>query len=85
MHGSIAEGLATPRGTRSTLAARVPALVVGTVLLLGATLLYVLSNPEHFNFYDHFVWQADAYLHGRAWIPYPIVGQNDWFQDVYPI
>ena len=85
MHGSIAEGLATPRGTRSTLAARVTTFVVGTILLLGATLLYVVSNPEHFNFYDHFVWQADAFLHGRAWIPYPIVGQNDWFQDVYPI
>jgi hypothetical protein len=85
VHASIAEGLAAPGGTRSALAARVPALVLGTVLTLAAILLYVLSNPQRFNFYDHFVWQADAYLHGRVWIPYPIVGQNDWFQDVYPI
>ena len=33
--------------------------------------VYALSNPEHYNQYNHFVWQADAFLHGRAWIPFP--------------
>ena len=59
-------------------------LVAGTVLTLAAILLYVLSNLERFNFYDHFVWQADAFLHGRFAIPYPVPG-NEHFQDVYPI
>ena len=29
-------------------------------------------NPVHWNTYNHFVWQADAFLHGRAWFPYPV-------------
>lgn len=52
--------------------------------MLSAILLYVLSNQQRFNFYDHFVWQADAFLHGRYAIPYP-VPENEHFQDVYPI
>ncbi|HEY8199705.1 MAG TPA: hypothetical protein VIF44_08015 [Candidatus Limnocylindrales bacterium] len=50
--------------------------------------VYVFSNPERQNIYDHFVWQADAYLQGRAWIPWPLTDgefQNGYFQDVYPI
>ena len=51
--------------------------------------VYALSNPEHYNQYNHFVWQADAFLHGRAWIPYPEAATattpgNEYFQDVYP-
>jgi hypothetical protein len=57
---------------------------VGVILTLSAILLYVVSNLERHNFYDHFVWQADAFLHGRFAIPYPVPG-NDYFQDVYPI
>jgi hypothetical protein len=63
---------------------RVTQVVVGAILTLSAILLYVLSNQERHNFYDHFVWQADAFLHGRYAIPYPVPG-NDYFQDVYPI
>ncbi len=50
--------------------------------------VYVLSNPARQNIYDHFVWQADAFLQGRAWIPWPLTDgafQNGYFQDVYPI
>ena len=50
--------------------------------------VYVFSNPERQNIYDHFVWQADAFLQGRAWIPWPLSSgefQNGYFQDVYPI
>jgi len=63
---------------------------VGLLIALGAVCLYALSNPEHFNQYNHFVWQADAFLHGRAWIPFPELATdstpgNDYFQDVFPL
>ena len=47
--------------------------LVGLGLVLAALALYAVSNPEHYNFYNHFVWQADAYLHGRVWFPYPVI------------
>ena len=60
-------------------------------LMLGFAILgivvYVLSNPARQNIYNHFVWQADAYLQGHAWIPWPVISgdvQNGYFQDVYP-
>ena len=64
--------------------------VVGLLIALGALALYSVSNPEHFNQYNHFVWQADAFLDGRAWIPYPVeeadgLPGNSYFQDVYPV
>jgi hypothetical protein len=63
---------------------------VGLVIVLGALALYAASNPDHFNIYNHFVWQADAFLHGRAWIPYPVpptadLPENWYLQDVFPI
>jgi hypothetical protein len=72
------------------LAARWPALAVGLLLVLGAALLYLASNPERLNFYNHFVWQADAFLHGETSFAYPVEAGpdgpgNSWFQDVYPL
>jgi hypothetical protein len=63
---------------------------VGLVLVLGAMVLYWASNPQHANVYTHFVWQADAFLQGRAWIPYPVpptsdLPENWYFQDVWPL
>jgi len=61
-------------------------LMVGFAVL--GVVVYVLSNPARQNIYDHFVWQADAYLQGRAWIPWPLSEgefQNGYFQDVFPI
>jgi hypothetical protein len=49
--------------------------------------VYVLSNPARQNFYNHFVWQADAFLHGQYSIPFAVgTGpiQNAYFQDVLP-
>jgi hypothetical protein len=72
-------------------ATRGPSTVVGGLLLaLGALAIYATANPDHHNAYNHFVWQADAFLHGRAWIPYPVHGvaglpDNWYFQDVFPI
>ena len=89
MPPSIAEGpLGTPAST--PVARRLPAWPAGVGLVLLGFALYWVSNPDHFNFYTHFVWQADAFLHGRAWIPYPVprgseLPENWWFQDVWPI
>ena len=63
---------------------------MGLLIALGAMGVYALSNPEHYNQYNHFVWQADAFLHGRAWIPFPEAATatspgNEYFQDVYPV
>ena len=47
------------------------------VSCLARSPLYAVSNPDHFNVYNHFVWQADAFLNGRAWIPYPVPPSAD--------
>jgi hypothetical protein len=63
-----------------------PRWLMAGFAVLGVV-VYVLSNPDRQNIYDHFVWQADAYLQGRAWIPWPLTDgefQNGYFQDVYP-
>lgn len=89
MQRSIAEGH-DPTLTDSTAARSPSTVVVGLLLALGALALYTASNPVHYNVYNHFVWQADAFLHGRAWLPYPVRGvaglpDNWYFQDTYPI
>jgi hypothetical protein len=53
-----------------------------------ALAVYVLSNPERHNFYNHFVWQAQAWLEGSAAIRWPVDDgpfQNGYFQDVMPV
>lgn len=86
---SIAEG---PRRAPSPAPrARGPmTAVVGLLLALVAFGAYWASNPERWNTYNHFVWQADAFLDGRAWIPYPVppggeLPPNDHLQDVFPL
>ena len=69
---------------------RTATVIVGVLLAAAAFLVYWWSDPVHWNQYNHFVWQADAFLHGRAWIPYPVpagadLPQNDYLQDVYPL
>ncbi len=98
MDRSIAEGpLTAPvvSGSRE----RLMAIGVGLLLAAAAFAVYWVSHPERYNQYIHFVWQADAFLHGRAWIPYPIqdgvnqvtgvaypgVPDNAYYQDVYPL
>lgn len=53
-------------------------------LLLG---IYLVSNPSRTSYYNHFVWQAEAFLDGRAAIRYPVEAGpdgpgNELFQDV---
>ena len=61
---------------------------IGLAVFVAALVIYIASNPARQNFYDHFVWQADAYLHGRFAITWPVVidgFSNEYFQDVYPL
>ncbi|HET7676488.1 MAG TPA: hypothetical protein VFK38_01395 [Candidatus Limnocylindrales bacterium] len=84
---SIATGHDDAGPRRDRLAGIDPAwLGLGFALL--ALFVYVASNPERQNFYNHFVWQADAFLSGSAAIPWPVSEgpvQNGYFQDVYPL
>jgi hypothetical protein len=63
-------------------------LVVGVLLAIIAFGIYIATQTDRF--YDHFVWQASAFLEGQAAIRYPVgatagnVG-NAFFQDVLPV
>jgi hypothetical protein len=86
---SIAEGrLAT--GAPDLVAARGLAPVVGLALACLAVALYLSTNPVRHNFYNHFVWQADAFLQGRVAFDHPVrddpARPDNWYlQDVYPV
>ncbi len=89
MKRSIAEGRVTTPSP-DTHGLNPATIVVGVFIVLAALALYGISNPVHLNQYNHFVWQADAFLHGRDWFAYPVpdgTGQpgNWYFQDVYPL
>jgi hypothetical protein len=65
-------------------------LAVGIGLVVACFVLYSLSRPAWQVVYNHFVWQADAFLHGQASIPYPVAATptspgNDFFNDVVPV
>jgi hypothetical protein len=52
--------------------------------------LGVYASTRVDRYYDHFVWQAAAYLEGQVAIRYPVEGVvgvsgNAWFQDVLPV
>lgn len=58
------------------------------MLALAALAIYLATRTERF--YDHFVWQAAAFLEGQAAIRYPVQGTggsvgNWFFQDVLPV
>ena len=63
--------------------------VVGGVLLAVIALgIYLATQTDRF--YDHFVWQASAFLEGHAGIRYPVAATADslgnaFFQDVLPV
>ena len=63
-------------------------MTVGIVLALVAFAIYRLTYADRF--YDHFVWQAAAFLEGEAAIRYPVATSaerigNWYFQDVLPV
>ena len=61
---------------------------MGVLLAVIAFGIYLATQTDRF--YDHFVWQASAFLEGQAAIRYPVgatagnVG-NAFFQDVLPV
>jgi hypothetical protein len=63
-------------------------VAVGCALIAAALVVYTLSHPTRF--YNHFEWQALAFLGGQTSIAYP-VGEtpgspgNAFFQDVLPV
>ena len=59
-----------------------PSVLIGTLLIGVAMAAYWL--PGSVRYYNHFVWQAMAFLSGQAAIPWPVPG-NDYFQDVFPV
>ncbi|HEX9043733.1 MAG TPA: hypothetical protein VF802_01785 [Candidatus Limnocylindrales bacterium] len=66
------------------------ALVVAVVIVLAMFAVYALSDAARDSPYNHFVRQADAFLHGRAAIQLPDPTQpdapaNGYFQDAMPV
>ncbi len=64
------------------------AIAVGLGLVAIALIVYTVSHP--FRYYDHFEWQALAFLEGQAAIRFPVEGTggspgNAFFQDVLPV
>ena len=74
--GTSADGYARTSGSRldGWLGMLGPRLV-GLAFVVVAIVVYVLSNPHRYSFYDHFVWQAQAWLDGSISIRYPVDGR----------
>ena len=93
MHRSIAQGPPPDagEGPAVTAAPRArTALVVGLGLVLACLALYQLSRPAYQAIYNHFAWQAAAWLEGEVAIRYPVEESaagpgNDYFNDVIAV
>ena len=91
MDRSVAQGgRAEPRTTPWPDTEKTRWLVVAAGLFLAFAALAVYSLTRVDRYYDHFVWQAAAFLEGQAAIRYPVEGivgvsGNAYFQDVLPI
>jgi len=64
------------------------AVGIGLVLVVAALAVYTWTKP--LRFYDHFEWQASAFLAGEVAIRYPVEPTADspgnaFFQDVLPV
>jgi hypothetical protein len=68
--------------------ARWAAVAIGMFLAFAALAIYMTTAVDRY--YDHFVWQASAFLEGQATIRYPVAAGagspgNAYFQDVLPV
>ncbi|MEO5939438.1 MAG: hypothetical protein ABIZ72_00960, partial [Candidatus Limnocylindrales bacterium] len=78
---------------RSPLASDAPSslfvsVAIGSALVALALVVFTVSHPNRF--YNHFEWQALAFLEGQTAIRYPVAATatapgNDFFQDVLPV
>lgn len=62
--------------------------LVAILLAIVAFIVYYGSVTTRWDFYDHFTWQAQAFLDGSPFIRWPVSDgpfTNDYFQDVMPI
>jgi hypothetical protein len=64
--------------------------VVGLGLVLACLVLYQLTRPAYQAIYNHFAWQAEAWLEGEFAIRYPVAESaegpgNAYFNDVVPV
>jgi hypothetical protein len=76
------------RASDGRIAARLASVAIGVALVAIALYVYTFSHP--YRFYDHFEWQAQAFLEGQAAIRYPVAATADspgnfFFQDVLPV
>ena len=83
---SAPDGVARAQEGRA--AARLASVAIGVGLVAIALFVYTSSHP--FRYYDHFEWQAQAFLEGQVAIRYPVEAtadsQGNWFfQDVLPV
>ena len=92
MDRSISQGGTPTAGTPLLPADRDARLtvLVGLGVALAMLALYVLTRPSWQNIYDHFVWQAAAWLEGQAHIRYPVEATatspgNAVLHDVVPL
>ncbi len=91
MDRSVAQGRPADSGAgrwEEARAERWLAIAVGGLLALAALVIYLATQADRF--YDHFVWQASAFLEGQAAIRYPVWESPDglgnfYFQDVLPV
>jgi hypothetical protein len=67
--------------------AAVGAWLAPLALSLLAAVVYLASNPHRPNIYNHFVWQAEAFLEGRHALRWPVPGTNgNWYlHDIMPL
>ena len=88
MDRRVAQGRSHPRSPVPSPPSTFVAVAVGASLVAIALVVYTLSHP--YRFYDHFEWQAAAFLEGQAAIRYPVAATaespgNAFFQDVLPV
>lgn len=77
-------GITGPLRERS-IGSRLPSVAIGLALVVVALAVYSLTKPVRF--YDHFEWQAEAFLEGQTAIRYPVQASGDspgnaFFNDV---
>ena len=88
MDRRVAQGRSHPRSPVPTPPSTFVTVAIGASLVAIALVVYTLSHP--YRFYDHFEWQAAAFLEGQAAIRYPVAATatspgNAFFQDVLPV